>query len=205
MFRCVLYGWACMWVRDDCTRSCAICHKAKQRCEGAVWAEVEEEEGTLGRVEVKVVRVPVSDQAGPSADLAVEVQGVRKVLEELVEVQREYLQGQEEMKKEMAFLQRQVASAVIVMMEAITYTRDSEQDAKDYEEWVEGMMGEVLTRELKDLKKEEAAAVQPMEIDEEEEVEKEEKEKEGGEGSEREVEMVVESVEVEWGRSEVRS
>ena len=108
------------------------------------------------------------------------MQGVRRVLEELVEVQREYLQGQEEMKKEMSFLQKQVAGAVVVMMEAIAYAQDPEQDAQDYEEWVEGTMGEVLTRELEDLKTEEAAVVELMEVDEEEEVEKEEKKKEGG-------------------------
>ena len=34
------------------------------------------------------------------------------------------------------------------------------------------------------------------------EIDEEEKEKEGGEGSEQEVEMVVESAEVEQGRSE---
>ena len=175
-----------------------VCHKAKQRCEGAVWGEVEEEEETLGRVEVKVARMPVGDRARPSMDLTAEVRGVRKVLEELVEVQRGYLRGQEELWREMAFLQRQVAGAIIVMMEAIAYARDPEKDAKDYEEWVEGMMGEVLTKELEDLKKEEAAA-KPMEIDEEKEVEEEEKEKEEGEGSEQEVEMVVESAEVEWG------
>ena len=86
-------------------------------------------------------------------DLAAEVRGVQKVLEELVEVQREYLWGQEEIKKEMAFLQKQVAGAIVIMTEAIAYARDPEQDAQDYEEWVEGTMGEVLTRELEDLKK----------------------------------------------------
>ena len=54
-------------------------------------------------------------------DLAVEVWGVRKVLEELVEVQKGYLRGQEELRKEMVFLQRQVAGAIVVMMEAIAY------------------------------------------------------------------------------------
>ena len=109
----------------------------------------------------------------------------------------------------MAFLQRQVAGAIVMMMEAIAYARDPEQDARDYEEWVVGTMGEVLTKELEDLKTEEAAA-EPMEVDEEKEVEeveveveKEEVEKEGGEGSEGEVEMVMESEE-DWGQSEVR-
>ena len=130
-------------------------------------------------------------------------------MEEMVEVQRGYLRGQEELRKEMAFLQRQVARAVVVMTEAIAYARDPEQDAKDYEEWAMETMGEVLTRELEDLRTEESAAG-PMEVDEEEEVEvveeveKEEVEKEGGDGSEGEVEMVMESEE-ERGRSEVRS
>ena len=120
---------------------------------------------------------------------------MQKVLEEMVEVQRGYLRGQEELRKEMAFLKRQVAGAIVVMMEAIAYARDPEQDAKDYEEWVIGTMGEVLTKELEDLKTEEAAAG-PMEVDEEEEVEVvEEVEKEGGDGSEGEVEMVMESEE----------
>ena len=76
-------------------------------------------------------------------------------------------------------------------------------------------MGEVLTKELEDLKMEEVAgaaesAAEPMDVDEEEEVEEEEVEKEGvekegGEGSEWEVEMVMESAEEEQGRSEVRS
>ena len=123
---------------------------------------------------------------------------MRRVLEELVEVQKGYLRGQE-LRKEMAFLQRQVAGAIVVMTEAIAYVRNPEQDARDYEEWVIGTMGEVLTKELEDLKTEEAAAVEPMEVDEEEEVEEEEVGKEGGEGSEREVEMVVESAEEEWG------
>ena len=132
-----------------------------------------------------------------------------------MEVQRGYLRGQEELRKEMAFLQRQVAGAVVIMMEAIAYARDPEQDARDYEEWVIGMMGEVLTKELEDLKTEEAAAAagsaaEPMEVNKEEEVEKEEVEKEGvekegGEGSEREVEMVMKLAEEEQGRSEVRS
>ena len=134
---------------------------------------------------------------------------MRRVLEELVEVQKGYLRGQEELRKEMAFLRRQVAGAVVVMTEAIAYARDPEQDARDYEEWVVRTMGEVLTKELEDLKTEEAAAAGsaagPMEVDEEEEVEEEEVEKEGGEGSEQEVEMVVESAEEERGRSEVRS
>ena len=50
-----------MRVRDGRTRSCAFCHKAKQRCEGAVWGEVEEEEEFLGRVEVKAVKAPIGD------------------------------------------------------------------------------------------------------------------------------------------------
>ena len=134
---------------------------------------------------------------------------MQRVLEELVEVQRGYLRGQEELRKEMAFLQRQVARAIIVMMEAIAYAQDPEQNARDYEEWVKGTMGEVLTKELEDLKTEEAVAAAgsaagPMEIDEEEEVEEEGKEKEGGEGSEQEVEMVVESAEVEQGQLESR-
>ena len=91
-------------------------------------------------------------------------------MEEMVEVQKGYLRGQEELRKEMAFLQRQVAGAIVVMTEAIAYARDPEQDARDYEEWVAGTMGEVLTKELEDLKTEEAAA-EPMEVDEEEEVE----------------------------------
>ena len=115
------YGRACVWVRDGHTRSCVVCHKVKQRCEGAVWGEVKEEEEFLGRVEVKAVKVPVGDRAGLSADLAAEVWGVRRVLEELVEVQKGYLPGQEELWKEMAFLQRQVARAVVVMTEAIAY------------------------------------------------------------------------------------
>ena len=125
-----------------------------------------------------------------------------------MEVQRGYLRGQEELRKEMAFLQRQVAGAIVVMMEAIAYARDPEQDVRDYEEWVVGTMGEVLTKELEDLKTEEAAAAagsaaELMEVDEEEEVEEveeAEKEKEGGEGSEQEVEMVVESAEKERGQ-----
>ena len=50
-----------MRVRDGRTRSCVVCHKAKQRCEGVVWGEVEEEEEFLGRVEVKAAKVPVGD------------------------------------------------------------------------------------------------------------------------------------------------
>ena len=107
-----------------------------------------------------------------------------------------------------------MAGAVVVMTEAIAYARDPEQDAKDYEEWAMGTMGEVLTRELEDLRTEEAAAAAgsaagPMEVDEEEEVEvvevEEEVEKEGGDGSEGEVEMVMELAEDERGRLEVRS
>ena len=65
------------------------CHKAKQKCKGAVWVGVEEED-VVRRVEMRVMGVPIGNQSGPLAELVAEVQGVRKVLEELVGVQREY-------------------------------------------------------------------------------------------------------------------
>ena len=65
-----------MRVRDGRTRSCVVCHKAKQRCEGVVWGEVEEEEELLGRVEVKAVKAPVSRLGGRGTGGAKGIGGV---------------------------------------------------------------------------------------------------------------------------------
>src|ERR1700679_1463094 len=85
---------------------------------------------------------------------------IKEVLMELVDVQREFLLAQEEVRREMVYLQMQLAGAIVVMMEGIAYVQDPEQDARDYDQWVEETKGEIIQRELEDLAKEKAAAAE---------------------------------------------
>ena len=53
----------CVRVHDGRTHSCVGCHKAKQKCEGAVWSLVEEDEVAV--VEVKAAG-PIGADCGNS-------------------------------------------------------------------------------------------------------------------------------------------
>ena len=106
-----------------------------------MWPVVEEDEVAV--VEVKAAG-PIGDQSGLIAGIAAEIREIKEVLMELVDVQREFLLAQEEVRRETVYLQSQLAGAVVVMMEGIAYVQDPEQDARDYDQWVEETRGEIL-------------------------------------------------------------